>query len=125
MKTYIRTFTNPLLALSFIDGVSFINDPDLVCSKPKREDENKWVVEIMDYDEDDDDNDDNKTITTENNKEITWQDVMKVSAESTLDEPKEISNKEEEVVDNKVDTDCWIDSNGNIHNFVVRSRVEN
>lgn len=55
MKTYERTFINPLLALAFTDGVSFSN-PNYICKRPERKGETKWVVEIEEYEE-------NETIT--------------------------------------------------------------
>lgn len=52
MKTYERLFANPLLAMSFIDGVKFLDDEDLTISGPFRESDTVWKVTITDcYDD--------------------------------------------------------------------------
>ena len=78
MKTYERTFTNPLLALAFTDGVSFAN-PNYICKQPDRKGENKWVVEIEEYEED-------ETITKEPVVNVPDYDAL-------LDKTLEVSNK--------------------------------
>ena len=48
MKTYEHLFVNPLLAMSFIDGVNFLDDENLIISGPIRESDAVWKVTIID-----------------------------------------------------------------------------
>lgn len=59
MKNYNRTFVNPLLAMAFKEGVEWINDDDIECLEPYKDEQEKvWVIEILDHREDDTDESD-------------------------------------------------------------------
>lgn len=62
-NVYIRTFTSPLIALAFKDGVELGDNLGFFkVDAPKLEKPNKWVVRVEDHTDDEEDEEENEII---------------------------------------------------------------